>query len=462
MRLGRIGGALAVLILAAAPASPAAAQGTYPPGITAGTLALATSGPAVVAAGGAESCTITSVGDAYCWGPSGRPVVRLRNAVQLAAGPARTCAIDARGDAYCWGAESAPRRVPGLTGRTLVDIAAGDRHTCALDDEGSAWCWGDGSRGQLGVPGTGRSATPVRVGGLTGPVVDLAAGGDTTCAATAGGVAYCWGAGVPGGERKRPTALRTDGKVRQVAVGSRGQCALATDGEATCWDPKASSTGPLAGISVGAGHVCGLRRDGRAWCRGDGVAAPVDVGAPLVALDAGIGRTCAVDTVGYVYCWGLSGVPMRVEGLPRAPASATGVRVRALDGGLRVSWTPPADLGSGQFEYVWATTAGHESGCALSVLTATGCELRNLHNGRAYDVAVVVKTSDGVTVSDYVTGAPAAIAPEPAELTSAVPRVLPPDAGGGLPVTGLSPAALIAIGTMLLGGGLVALLVRKP
>lgn len=490
MRLGRIAGAVTALILAAAPASPAAAGAAYPPGVTADTLRIASAGTAQVAAGGAHSCATTSVGDVYCWGDDssgqlgdgsrahgfGRPVMAMHHAVQIDAGRAHTCGIDADGVAYCWGDDSAgqlgdgartDREMPGpvraLEHRTLVDIATGDRHTCAIDDEGAVWCWGDGSRGQLGVPGTDGSATPVRVG-VTGPVVDIAAGGDSTCAATAGGVAYCWGPGVPVGDR--PAALWTDGKVRQVTVGAAGPCALDAEGIATCWTPKATTTGPFAAISAGGQQTCGIDRGGRASCQGRG--------GPFVALDSGTDHTCALDSQGYASCWGagrdgqlgagitsLSAVPVRVEGLPRPPGAATGIRVRALDGGLRVSWRPPTDLGSGRFEYLWVTTAGNEAGCTLAAPGATGCELENLRNGRDYDVAVLVKTSDGVTVSDFVTAAPDAIAPEPSRAHT-LPRELQPGADGGLPETGLSPVALVSIGTLLLGGGLVALLVRKP
>ncbi|MEV4642855.1 hypothetical protein AB0J80_36495 [Actinoplanes sp. NPDC049548] len=496
MRLRRIAGALTALVLAAAPASPAAAQGAYPPGVTADTLRIAAAGPAQVAAGGAHSCVTTSVGDVYCWGDDssgqlgdgsrahepGRPVLAMHDAVQLDAGRAHTCGISADGVAYCWGDDSAgqlgdggntdreaPEPVRALAGRTLVEIATGARHTCVIDDEGSVWCWGDGSRGQLGVPGTTGTATPVRVP-MTGPVVDIAAGGDSTCAATAGGVAYCWGR-----DGDEPAALRTGDKVRQVAVGGgAGPCVLDADGVATCWAPRATTIGPLTAISAGGQQTCGIDRGRRASCWDRGGRSPLD-GGPVVAIDAGADHACAIDDQGYTSCWGaghdgqlgtrttsLSAVPVRVEGLPRPPAAATGIRVRALDGGLRVSWRPPADLGSGRFEYLWATTAGHESGCTLRAAAATGCELRNLHNGQDYDVAVVVKTSDGVTVSDFVTAAPSAVAPEPSGAVHALPRELQPGADGGLPVTGLSPVALVSIGTMLLGGGLVALLVRKP
>jgi hypothetical protein len=140
----------------------------------------------------------------------------------------------------------------------------------------------------------------------------------------------------------------------------------------------------------------------------------------------------------------------------------TGVRARALDGGLRIDWQPPADLGSGAFSYYWATTAGYEAGCTLTVATADGCELTGLRNDRRYDVAVVARTADGITVSSFVTAAPAAAAPLPSGTPQ--PRrmsvsVLP--GAEDLPLAGLSPIALVVLGTLLISGGLLARLVRR-
>ncbi|MET8148322.1 hypothetical protein ACIBSW_27155 [Actinoplanes sp. NPDC049668] len=524
----------------------AAAEAPYPPGISADTVRTATLRDATIAAGGAHSCAITSLGGLYCWGDDssgqlgdgpkahavGQAVPALPAAVGVDAGRAHTCAIDLRGGAHCWGDGSAgqlgdgahadrdaPVKVAALAGRNLVEIATGARHSCAVDDEGVAWCWGDGSHGQLGAPGLTGSALPVRVSARTGmrdPVVGISAGRDTTCATTAVGAAYCWGSDAYGqlgpagrGDRDEPAvvpargALR--GKIREIAVGGTHTCAVDTDGRAFCWGSRALGAGPdrpsfepvavgAAGefdeIAAGGEHACGLDRAGRASCWGAGAGgrlgngggarrtAPVGVRAGLALrdIDAGDEHTCAFDTRGYAYCWGVGAdgrlgtpvaagraVPVRVRGLPRPPAAATGVRVRALDGGLRVFWRPPADLGSGEFLYFWATTADYRSTCTLAVATADGCELVGLENGRRYDVAVLVRTRDGLTVSNLVTGAPAMAAPSPSRVPP--PRrepvtVLPGDGAGEL-VTGLSPLALLALGTMLLGGGLAALLVRR-
>jgi alpha-tubulin suppressor-like RCC1 family protein len=544
VRLGRLGGVVAALALIVLPVAPAAAQGSYPPGINADTIRTA-SLTATVAAGGAHSCALTSVGELFCWGDDssgqlgdgsaahafGQPVLALRDAVQVDAGKAHTCAVDVRGAGHCWGDNSAGQLGDGArtdrdaavavtppAARHLVKITTGARHTCAVDDEGSAWCWGDGAHGQLGVPGLRGSAVPVRVGthsGMRGPVVDIAAGRDTTCAVTAVGAVFCWGSdayeqlGTGGrGDRDEPVAVAAHGpmrgKVREVSVGGTQACALGVEGDAYCWGTRALGSGTrgtkaepvgvdlraaLGEVTAGGEHTCGLDRGGRALCWGEGAdgrlgsgrsaagATPVGVaaGGLLRDLDAGEEHSCASDTRGYAYCWGAgadgqlgagstasSAVPVPVAGLPRPPGAVTGVRARALDGGLRIDWQPPADLGSGEFAYYWVTTANYESGCTLTVATADGCELTGLRNDREYDVAVVARTRDGITVSTFVTAAPAAAAPLPSGAPA--PRrlsvsILP--GPGDLPVTGLSPVALVALGTLLLGGGLAALLVRR-
>jgi hypothetical protein len=455
VRLGRLGGVLAALALIVLPAGPAGAATPYPPGIDADTILLATPGPGTVAAGGAHSCARTSVGDLYCWGDdsagqlgdgpaahgTGRPVLALRDVIRVDAGRAHTCAIDVRGLASCWGdgsagqlgdggrsARDAAVAVTTLAGRNLVGITTGARHSCAVDDEGGAWCWGDGSRGQLGRPGLRSSPVPVRVGRLGGPVVEIAAGRDATCAVTAAGAAHCWGSG-----RDEPVAVAV-GPVREITVHGTEACALDAEQQAACWDTR-----KLVVTSQAAPKH--TYRD----------------------LDAGENHTCAVDHRGEVSCWSSGAVGVPVEGLPRPPGTVTGLRARALDGGLRVDWRPPAELGSGEFGYFWVTTADYAAGCTLTVATADGCELTGLRNDREYDVAVVVRTADGITVSDFVTATPAAVAPRPSG--SPEPRRMSvsvlPGAGGGLPVTGLSPLALVALGTLLLGGGLAALLVRR-
>jgi alpha-tubulin suppressor-like RCC1 family protein len=78
-----------------------------------------------------------------------------------------------------------------------MEIAAGGDHTCARLSDGSMTCWGANDRGQIGVAmqttcsGTPCNPTPVQVPLST--VMSMGLGDDHTCALTANGV-FCWGA----------------------------------------------------------------------------------------------------------------------------------------------------------------------------------------------------------------------------------------------------------------------------
>ena len=120
-------------------------------------------------------------------------------------GERHACALDSAGAAWCWGSNyngetadttyttAAPMQVPGLP--RLTGIAAGKGHSCGVAADGSAWCWGSNYRGALGA-GLAEDAggrTPVRVSGAV-QFASIAAGGERTCALTASGEAWCWGA----------------------------------------------------------------------------------------------------------------------------------------------------------------------------------------------------------------------------------------------------------------------------
>jgi alpha-tubulin suppressor-like RCC1 family protein len=543
-----VGGGLLALLVALLPGVPASADVAWPDGVGPDSVRAMTVGAASVAAGTAHSCAITSVGAIHCWGdnsdgqlgngaaPAGSTVaVAVRNAgairiaVQVDAGDEHTCAINFDGLAFCWGDNSsgqlgigagadehAPVRVEALADRTLVEIATGANHSCAIDDRGAAWCWGANAAGQLGVGGgqAADRAVPARVStatGMTDPVVDIAAGKDTTCAATAEGIAWCWGAGGDGqlgyggaADRAEPVRVSTAGplddvKVRQIAVGKEQSCAVDDAGRASCWGRTAGGSaltpaavgGPsFRQVAAGTAHVCGLDRDASAYCWGDGgdgrlgdggadhAIDPVritqgarDLGSDLRDLDVGDRHSCALDERGVAYCWGAddagqagnggsgtSRVPMPVVGLPRAPAAVTGVRVAALNGGLRVSWRPAGEFGSGRFVSYLAVTSTNESSCEVTAATGNGCDLPGLENGRDYDVAVLTVATDGNGLSDFATGAPGS---RPAGGPSDTPTLAPGD-DGGLPITGPGPLIMVTIGFLLVGLGLSALLVRRP
>lgn len=183
------------------------------------------SGVTDLSSGAYTTCAV-SMGGVKCWGfgtygalgngsigNASTPV----NVSGLASGVASisvgtytTCAVTTSGGAKCWGSgtdgalgngglatATTPVDVSGLTSG-VANISAGDRHTCAVTTAGGAKCWGYGGEGRLGNGGTGNSATPVEVAGLTSGATGVSAGGEHTCAVTTNGGAKCWGYGANG------------------------------------------------------------------------------------------------------------------------------------------------------------------------------------------------------------------------------------------------------------------------
>ena len=236
-------------------------------------------------------------------------------------------------------------------------------------------------------------------------------------------------------------------------------------------------------LSAGGGHTCAVDTGGAAYCwgsdtygqLGDGgdsadrdvpvvVARGARVAADLRDIDTGGRHTCALGDDGVVYCWGsdssgqlgngaagASGVPAQVVGVPRPPGAVQRLRVTAADAGLRARWQEPADLGSGEFVLYLAITAGFESGCVVSAVHTTTCNLRGLANGTSYEVAVLALTTDGATLSEFLPGTPRAA------------RVR--GTGGGapvLPITGPGlPLQLGAAGILLIMGAALLVLGRR-
>ena len=359
----------------------------------------------------------------------------LQGVVELASGSEHTCARLGDGTAQCWGfnwagqlgrdggeVEPAPARVDTAPGVGFVGLALGTDHSCGLGTDGTVWCWGFNGVGQLGKPGVLLSSTPQAVltearhvvaGGshtcaasasgtvscwgnnetgqlgidspalmalsptavptLTG-VMELAAGISHTCARTAAGRLWCWGANGSGqlGDgsnvtRKKPTlAALPGGQATQVALesGDSHSCVLQSDGTVRCWGrnevgaaggpPAAVRSAnlvdvPLTGaISAGGSNGCALGADGQVRCWGAndqgqlGGASPPVAGTPVSvvlpqrvrSLSVGGAHTCAVLVDGTVSCWGAGGrgqlgrpggsAPAPVEGLTGVLSVASG------------------------------------------------------------------------------------------------------------------------------------------
>jgi alpha-tubulin suppressor-like RCC1 family protein len=184
---------------------------------------------------------------------------------------------------------------PGL-GRYRA-LAAGAYHGCELGRSGIVSCQGSNRYGQLGDGTTTSRATPVAVGGL-GNQVSITAGLMHSCSIGADGRMRCWGGNDAG---QLGTGTTTGSTTPQVVYASF------------------FSIAPLAGVVTAAAgymHTCAVDSRGFVWCwglnhagqLGDGTssshsyATPVLLGA--VGVAAGVAHTCALLADRTVRCWG--------------------------------------------------------------------------------------------------------------------------------------------------------------
>lgn len=304
--------------------------------------------------GGSSShgCAVVS-GAVRCWGVNSSGVLGIGSTVrssdvpvdvtglasgatQVSQNASRACAVkDAL--AWCWGSgplgdneagkdSTVPVAVSGLTAVTRV--SAGWRHICAVAG-GVAYCWGYNHVGQVGSAGSSPDL-PRAVVGLPGPVADIAAGQDVTCALTTAGAVYCWGSNGFG----------------KLGVGNAALTSSTTP------VPVSGLTSGVTAIATNKSHVCAVQA-GRALCWGEGAngklgnggtdnqPAPVQVRGltGVTAIATGKSHTCATAS-GRNWCWGSnshanlgneaagssSAVPVPVIGAAKAPTVARGAR----------------------------------------------------------------------------------------------------------------------------------------
>ncbi|MFC7489470.1 MULTISPECIES: putative Ig domain-containing protein [unclassified Knoellia] len=116
-------------------------------------------------------------------------------------GSGTACAVKGDGSLWCWGPHIYPdggrNLVPvrvAKVDRAVASVAVADNLACVtLADDRSVHCWGMNGNGSVGNGTRTPTSTPVRVTGISDPVVSVVSGSAHVCAVTAMGGLYCWG-----------------------------------------------------------------------------------------------------------------------------------------------------------------------------------------------------------------------------------------------------------------------------
>ena len=205
---------------------------------------------------------------------------------RVTAGTFHTCVLR-DSELRCFGLD----RFGAVTGAerllgSIVDVGAGGETTCAVDRAGAVFCFGHNHHGQLGDPSLSPSTSPLRVS-LPMPAREVAVGAAHACSRHDDGTVCCWGW----------NGLRqvSDEEVLDVL-------------EPRCWNDRALE------VSVGWASTCTIDVEGRLRCRG----AIAELGGQARAVAIGVDHGCAVRDGG-----------LECVGLPGAAAD-TGARAASL------------------------------------------------------------------------------------------------------------------------------------
>lgn len=263
------------------------------------------------------------------------------------------CALTAEGSVWCWGwnrggallgvaspndYEATPQRLE--FDERVVEVSMGE-HACARTESGAIWCWGPSPRGNpLGTLPDGDSAIPVRAYTIEGPA-QLAIAEWATLVLQRAGTIVGWGSNqeyqlgnqTAEGGSTEPTAAVGVPTAIQLSTDS-ASCALSRSGEVWCWGPAFRGvTGRSEGdwriptrvpginnrvqrVQTGQlGDTCIVDDDRAAWCWGIGGALsqvsgdtidPVQIPGlhDVVGIDSTYRHGCAVESSGFVKCWG--------------------------------------------------------------------------------------------------------------------------------------------------------------
>jgi alpha-tubulin suppressor-like RCC1 family protein len=281
-----------------------------------------------VAAGIQQMCAVDGSGSVACAGDdtndalgssdqllhsSMLPLTGVPAASAIAVGDYVGCLIGSpsgsgSGELYCWGTNQFAINGSSSSDHLLPkQVAAGAAawtqislydQACGVQQDNTLWCWAANYYDQTG-DGTGSSVpAPAQPASGTAWTV-VTSGGDHTCMLAAGGSAQCFGANFNG----------------QLGAGDLNSSANNIYGS-----PQAVLGGhTFTSIVAGASHTCAIESNGAAWCWGLGQQGQLGIGGftgtenePVAVvsdktwtqLAAGSAHTCGIATGSSLWCWG--------------------------------------------------------------------------------------------------------------------------------------------------------------
>ena len=336
-----------------------------------------------VTAGGTHSCAQLATGELRCWGMMQTSGCAVACLTADRAAPGSNGYGSLQGETTVNGSSFSPRAVVLPAGFVAARLTSGENHTCALSPDGRVACWGDNQFDQLGAGTPPDEVTALEVVFAKNPgIAAVSAGGTFSCAVLNSGAVRCWGfngGGALGDGSENSSAapvavaLPSGVAVVQVASGQGHSCALTATGSVYCWGANgygqnantqsarnllpqvvpALAGRDLTALSAGYVHTCALFADRTAACWGAahfgqlgdgransrGVARPALVAGPsqVAEIAVGSGHSCAVDGAGALWCWGQNylgqlglgndmphAAPVQVPGLAGLNAVAVG------------------------------------------------------------------------------------------------------------------------------------------
>lgn len=214
--------------------------------------------------------------------------------------------------------DPAPAQITCGGGACAKRIVAGYGHYCVVLADSSLRCWGKARALAPSVDPSAPTVGPRDVAALPA-VIDVAAGGDATCAVDPDGGVFCWDT-----TRSAPTVVSGLSGADRVWVSSNGtnRCARVA-GQLSCWRGASGAVSTFdatvpavasAALSSNAtfivdpsGNVLSAGTEtlimGRPASSVAGAAAPVEDLPPILTM-AVYAHACAIAIDGRLFCWG--------------------------------------------------------------------------------------------------------------------------------------------------------------